>query len=263
MIRIVVLLVAVLSAGLAAVLALSVISQDQTAAPAVEAKEKTSEGRILVASGAIQRGERLSPTNVVWSDWPEDAISEGYIAEASNPDGLKDTAGAIARGLIVAGEPIVDAKIIRSDDDAFLSAILPATRRAVSVEISEETAAAGFILPGDRVDLLVTFEEESPTTGRSVYFSETMLQNILVLAVDQRIASRDGEDTIVGGTATLNVSLSQAEEIELAKARGALSLALRSVQDISDTAAPEAVLPEDMGMRVIRYGRSAQALGAN
>ena len=100
-------------------------------------------------------GTTLSSGLVTWQDWPSTGISDKFIQRKSPSEGSDQVAGAIARASFYAGEPIVDAKLIRSDR-GFMSAILPEGKRAVATKISADTSAGGFILPNDRVDVIMT-----------------------------------------------------------------------------------------------------------
>jgi len=141
-------------------------------------------------------------------------------------------AGAIARASLYAGEPITPAKLIRSDR-GFMSAILPKGKRAVATRISADTSAGGFILPNDRVDVIMTRHADSGTTvGGNDYVTETILHNVRVLAIDQTIEDQDGEQVVVGQTATLELTPSQAEILTVAQQMSdRLTLALRSIGD--------------------------------
>ncbi|MEL7030172.1 MAG: Flp pilus assembly protein CpaB, partial [Pseudomonadota bacterium] len=205
------------------------------------------------------------PANVEWRTWPKSAVSDGFISEDEGPTAMEDRIGSIAAGFILAGEPIVDAKIVKVGDGPFLSALLTPGMRAVSVEISEETAAAGFILPGDRVDVILTREQDSRDGSRSDdYRSETILSNLRVLAVDQKFNKEGDQEAIVGGTATLEATLGQSEALRLAQARGDVSLVLRSLSQ-PDGAAPEIEAATDGAgprLKIIRYGQVSQTSGA-
>jgi pilus assembly protein CpaB len=130
----------------------------------------------------------------------------------------------------VEGEPIIDRKIIGPDSGGFMAAILPEGMRAISVKISPETGAGGFILPNDRVDVIMTRRVDDPAGERFV--TETILMNIRVLAIDQAIAERNGEQVVVGRTATLELTPQQAEIITVAQQMSdRLALSLRSLAD--------------------------------
>ena len=165
-----------------------------------------------------------------WQEWPVAASSPLYINEKDAPNGIADWTGAVARAPFVAGEPIRPAKLIKGNGSGFLSAILPAGMRAVATKIAVDTAAGGFILPNDRVDVILTRRdaEMAKPTGVESWTSETILKNVRILAIDQSIEDKDGQKVITGSTATLELAPQQTEVLALAKEMGSLSLTLRS-----------------------------------
>jgi pilus assembly protein CpaB len=140
--------------------------------------------------------------------------------------------GAVVREAILQGEPIVDRKLVQAGQSGYLAVVLAPGMRAMAVSVKVETAAGGFILPGDRVDVILSRE----LTGeqRNTFISETVLRNVKVLAVDQVTQPNKNETTVVGATATLEVSSTSAEALALAKAQGDLSLTLRSYADAGE-----------------------------
>jgi pilus assembly protein CpaB len=138
--------------------------------------------------------------------------------------------GTIARTPFVKGEPIREAKLIKADGSGFMAAMLPSGMRAVSVEISPENGAAGFILPNDRVDIILSRRGTADKDAKA----ETILVNVRILAIDQTIEEKNGEKVVVGKTATLELNGRQAELLAQARQSGSLSLALRSLADASD-----------------------------
>jgi len=142
--------------------------------------------------------------------------------------------GAIVKEPIFANEPVLDRKLVRAGQSGFLAVVLQPGMRAMAVPVSVETAAGGFILPGDRVDVLLSRQIGSGQNGGPTQFaSETVMRNIRVLAVDQTTAPVDGAQAVVGAVATLEVSAEDAEALNLAQAQGDLSLVLRSYADIA------------------------------
>jgi pilus assembly protein CpaB len=139
-----------------------------------------------------------------------------------------------------------------------LAAILPAGMRAVSTDVTPETGAAGFILPNDRVDVILSRRdrEAERASGVEAHASETILSNVRVLAIDQQVEEKGGQRTIVGKTVTLELSQRQAETLVMSRTQGQLSLALRSLVDAQGDKTDEAV--EDRGRRngvnIVRYG---------
>lgn len=162
-------------------------------------------------------------------------------AEAARQAIMKDPGGPIAalQGAIVkepifANEPVTDRKLVRAGQSGFLAVVLQPGMRAMAVPVSVETAAGGFILPGDRVDVLLSRQIGSGQNGGVAQFaSETVMRNVRVLAVDQTTAPVNGAQAVVGAVATVEVSAEDAEELNLAQAQGDLSLVLRSYADIA------------------------------
>lgn len=116
-----------------------------------------------------------------------------------------------------------------------MAAILPSGMRAVSTQISAETGAGGFILPNDRVDVILSRKADRQSGGGDTYTSETILNNVRVLAIDQNVEEKNGQKVVVGKTATLELTPRQAETLALSHHLGTLSLALRSITDAART----------------------------
>lgn len=157
-------------------------------------------------------------------------------AELNTPGAKADYIGAVVREPILAGEPVVARKIVRAGDSGYMAAYLEPGMRAMAVRVTVETAAGGFILPGDRVDVLLTREiKDAAAAGPPRFISATVMRNMKVLAIDQTTRAAEDEQAVVGATATLAVSERDAEVLALAKSEGDLSLILRSY---ADTAGP-------------------------
>jgi pilus assembly protein CpaB len=203
---------------------------ERPAAPNIETIE------VLVAGADIPMGQTLSPDNLKWTAWPAASNTQNFVRKTDQPDAREKFAGAIVRSSFVAGEPIREAKIIKANGSGFMSAILPAGMRAVSTDISVETGAGGFILPNDRVDVILTKRERQEGGGGEVHTTQTILVNTRVLAIDQTIEEdKEGKKSVVGRTATLELSSRQAETLALSRQQGSLSLALRSLADANVT----------------------------
>src|SRR6202012_2219726 len=129
--------------------------------------------------------------------------------------------------------PIREVKLVKANGSGFMAAVLPGGMRAVSTEISPETGAGGFILPNDRVDVTLTRHEKKPdrTGSTGVVASEIVLSNIRVLAIDQAPREKDGQNSVVGKTATLELRPGQAQVLARSRQTGTISLALRSLVD--------------------------------
>ena len=167
--------------------------------------------------------------------------------------------GSIARSPFIAGEPIREQKLVRADGSGFMAAILPAGFRAISTEISPETGAGGFILPNDRVDVILSKRERNPDTkGPDLTTSEIILTNVRVLAIDQAPKEKEGTSSMVGKTATLELKPEQAETLARARQSGTLTLALRSIVDVNAVEKAEEQVSKNDGLNVIRYGVALQ-----
>ena len=158
----------------------------------------------------------------------------------------------------MAGEPIRQAKLVQAKGSGYMAAILPSGMRAVSIGVSAESGASGFILPNDHVDIVLTRRdrEAEKATGTETYTSRTILSDVRVLAIDQNVTEKDGQKVVIGKTATLELTPRQVETIELSRQIGSLSLALRSIADVGK-ATPKAESddrPERDAVNVVRFG---------
>lgn len=140
--------------------------------------------------------------------------------------------GMIVREALLQGEPVTEGKLVRGGDSGMMAVVLQPGMRAMAVPVSVETAAGGFILPGDHVDVLMSRQEQGAGGGQGGFRVATVLRNIRVLAVDQTVQPEAGAQTVVGATATLEVGAREAEILALAKAAGTLALTLRSYADL-------------------------------
>ena len=256
--RILVLVVALGAGGLAAFLA----SRPEKAVPPPAPVAAMDTVDILVAANDIPLGQVLAPADVKWQVWPTAAAGPNFIRKSDKPDAVKDVVGSIVRTPFVVGEPIREAKLIKGNGSGFMAAILPSGMRAISTEISPETGAGGFILPNDRVDVILSRRdrEAEKTGGTETQISETIFTNIRILAIDQTLGEKDGQKVVIGKTATLELTPRQAEQLALSRQLGTLSLSLRSLADAGDTALPQTEDERNAGRRVgintVRFGVS-------
>src|SRR5437588_3629591 len=253
--RIVVLTIAVGAGGVAAYLASGSDPQPQAPqAPAVQLQTVD----VLVAKSDIGLGKSVTADDLQWQTWPAAGASNNFIKRSERPEATKDVIGSIARAPFVAGEPIREPKLVKADGSGFMAAILPTGMRAVSTEISPETGAGGFILPNDRVDVILTKRDKDADhpSAPDVVISETILPNVRVLAVDQAPKEKDGQNGVVGKTVTLELKPAQAETLARAHQTGTLSLALRSIVDINMVENRTDDQPKQRGgsIDVVRYG---------
>ena len=264
--RIVVICIAAVSAiGLALVVRAMGSSSNEPTTPAAAAPvEVRPMAKVLVAAKDLEPGKRLVEADLEWKDWPVDEVNPVFITDGSTPVPAKPAAesaaakatdavnrvakaatelattgaksdyiGSVVREPILAGEPIVSRKIVRAGDSGYLAAYLEPGMRAMAIGVTVETAAGGFILPGDRVDVVLSRENE--TGGENAagpkFSVTTVMRNLKVLAIDQQTRAGDDAQAVVGATATLEVGPQDAEALALSKAEGDLSLVLRSYAD--------------------------------
>jgi pilus assembly protein CpaB len=255
--RIVVLTIAVGAGGLAAWLA---SGSDNKPAPA-EPVAQLQTVDVLVAKADIALGQSVTAEDMQWQTWPAATASNNFIKRGERPDAQTQIAGSIARSPFIAGEPIREPKLIKANGSGFMAAILPSGMRAVSTEISPETGAGGFILPNDRVDVILSKREKNPdrTGPADVVNSEIILTNVRVLAIDQAPKEKDGQNTVVGKTVTLELKPEQTETLARARQSGTLSLALRSIADLNkvETKAEDQTLKRGDSINVVRFGVSS------
>ena len=254
--RVVVLIIALSAGGVAAYLARGTEEKSRTVAEPV-AQLPTVE--ILVAKSDIGLGQSVKPEDLQWQTWPASA-GNNLVNRASRAEAIKEIAGSIARAPFIAGEPIREQKLVKANGSGFMAAILPTGMRAISTEISPETGAGGFILPNDRVDVILSKREKNPDgRGSDVVQSEIILSNIRVLAIDQAPKEKEGVNSLVGRTVTLELKPEQAETLARARQSGTLSLALRSIADIKTVEKPEEPAERrGENLNVVRYGVASQ-----
>lgn len=249
--RIVILSVAAVAAIGAALLARNVLGGGT---PQVAAQPSVQTANVLVASADIDPGHTLDASNVHWQPWPKDLLSPMLLTSDLHPDGLNGISGSVARTPILAGEPITENKIVHIGQAGFMSAMISPGKRAVSIPISAETGAGGFILPNDHVDVMLT--RQVGGAGRNFHV-DTVLRDIRVLAIDQTFKDEKDAQTAVGKTATLELASDEAELIALAQAQGTLSLALRGLAESADAKLDEESATwgrRNGAVSVIRYG---------
>ncbi|WP_167558906.1 Flp pilus assembly protein CpaB [Bradyrhizobium canariense] len=256
--RIVVLTVAIGAGGIAAYLASGSDKPIPQAAPVAQLQTVD----VLIAKSDIALGQTVKPEDLQWQTWPQATASNTFIRRNDRPDATTQIAGSIARAPFIAGEPIREQKLVKGNGSGFMAAILPSGMRAVSTEISPETAAGGFILPNDRVDVILSKHEKNPdhASSNDVVEAEIILTNIRVLAIDQAPKEKDGQNTVVGKTVTLELKPEQTATLTAARQAGTLSLALRSIADVNAVAsnADDPAPKRSNGINVIRYGVPTQ-----
>lgn len=261
--RIILLVVALLAGGLAAFLAMRGTAPQQVVVEGPTQVIEEKKAKVLVAKAPIGVGQRITAETIEWQAWPEFAVRPEYISEAAVPDAPTKMLDAVARFEFFPGEPIIDKKLVHSNQ-GYLSAVLTKGMRGVSVPVSADAAAGGFVLPNDRVDVVLS-------RGG---ISQTILSNVKVLAIGTRLgeAGTTGEkadpenpkaDVFQGGTiATLELTPAQGEVIINASKIGVLSVVLRSIADFKPS--PDDDLQGSRAVRMIRYGIGSDVMpGSN
>jgi pilus assembly protein CpaB len=261
--RLVVLGIAIVAGGGAALLA-GRSEAPPPAAPAPVVNIDTVE--VLVAKKDINIGQAISAPDMEWLAWPTASASAQFVRRSDRPDAIEKLAGSIVRVPMASGEPVRESKLINAKGSGYMAAILPSGMRAVSTEISPETGAGGFILPNDRVDVLLSRrdKEAEKLTGVESMVAETLLSDVRVLAIDQTVEEKNGQKVVVGKTATLELSPRQAETLGMGRLMGSLSLALRSLIDSDPSKHVDTPSAADAGatnrFNMVRFGISTTTI---
>lgn len=217
--------IALIMAGGTAMIARNWLSSERAdlSAEAKPAPQQITKN-VLVATADLPAGSFVKPEHVRWQSWPEGALNDSYLIEGvAKPE---DVVGAVVRRGIVAGEPVTRGRIVRPGDRGFLAAVLQPGMRAVSIAVNPTSGIAGLVFPGDRVDIILT--QSIPTGSDPRMASETVLENVRVLAIDQVLSDQSGEPTL-GKNATIEVTPKQVEVVAVVSDIGRLSLSLRSL----------------------------------
>jgi pilus assembly protein CpaB len=223
------LVIAVVTAVMAKNMFAGAGSQQAAAAQAVRVGPK-----VLVAKKALPVGTIVDADSFTLQPWPKELMQSAYYVEGQ-PDGdPKKLMGTVVRYAITAGQPVTRGSLVGPNDRGFLAAALGAGMRAVTVPVNVSTGVAGFVFPGDHVDMVLTQSVAGGGDGPPLKVSETVIRNLRVLATDQRITDKDedGKTQVkVFANVTLEVTPRIAEKIAVAQSLGTLSLSLRSLAD--------------------------------
>ena len=223
--------------------------------PAVQARPSPviAMSEVLVANVNLTPGQALSVDQVRWEKWPTSSVDPSFITHDSVGSVDEAVKGSVVRAMILPGQPIAKTAIVRGDASGFMAATLSDGMRAISITISADSSAGGFILPNDRVDVILT---RKPDSSSARGFAKTILSDLRVLAVDQTFRQDKDTRTVVGKTATVEVTPEQAEAVAAATMSGQLSLALRPLSEAgaAGNAPRKHTAANDGLVSVLRYG---------
>ena len=202
-------------------------------APAADAAQQAPKGpKVLVANRALPVGTIITADSVGYQLWPKEMVQDAYYIDGEAE--MNKLLGTVVRNPITAGQPLTKGALVAPGDRGFLAAALGPGMRAVTISVSANTGVAGFVFPGDHVDLLLTQTVQVQGDTQTLKTTETILRNVRVLATDQTTDTKveDGKTVVVSfRTVTLEVTPRIAEKIQVAQTIGTLSLALRSLAD--------------------------------
>jgi pilus assembly protein CpaB len=231
--KIVLLVGALLVAAITAFMARSLISGSPAPVAGAAVAAPIDGPEVLVATRALPVGTILDATALKFQPWPKELVQNAYYIKADT--NLQALQGTVVRSAITAGQPVTQGALVKPGDRGFLAAALGAGMRAVTIPISAQAGVAGFVFPGDRIDLILTQEVPGGGDGPALKASETVMRNLRVLATDQRTDNTVGEDgkTQVRGFSNVTIEATPkiAEQIAVAQTLGSLSLSLRSIAD--------------------------------
>ncbi|MDR3512174.1 MAG: Flp pilus assembly protein CpaB [Caulobacteraceae bacterium] len=286
--RIIILVVAAVAALALMLIVGRLISHKPAQGPPPAPVAAVQTTNVVVAAHDLKIGTRLAASDLTTQPWPVTAVNAAYITDGrqsapplKGPAGVANQTsqaataavdavtgahgpidalvGAIVKTPILANEPVTNAKLVRGGEGGFMAVVLHPGMRAVAVPVSVNTAAGGFILPGDRVDVIQARQADAANGGQRPYVVQTILQNVRVLAIDQASTPpKNGGETAVGAVATLEVTPPDAERVALAKVQGDMVLTLRSYAD-ADGPSGHSGAPVQIGsVRIIRNGQLSE-----
>ncbi|MEI4507778.1 Flp pilus assembly protein CpaB [Sphingopyxis sp. CCNWLW253] len=191
---------------------------------------------ILVATRQLPVGTIVGPDSFRFQPWPKELVEKAYFMKDKTD--VNTLVGTVVRYPITAGQPLTQGALVHPDDRGFLAAALGPGMRAVTVKVSQEQGVAGFVFPGDRVDVVlaqtISVEEGSSFPDKQIFTAETIVRNVRILATDQRYDAEDetGKTPVrTFGSVTLEATPEIAEKIAVAQDMGKLSLALRPLAE--------------------------------
>ena len=240
--------------------------------------------QVLIAHRDLAVGTRLANGDLAWQQWPADSVNPAFItngaaqmpattpaamvatkaaavAEVVTGSPMDSVYGSIVREPILTNEPITQAKLVRGGEGGYMAVVLNPGMRAMAVPVTVATAAGGFVLPGDRVDVLQSHASDISNGGKAGFVAETLLRNVRVLAIDQTSAPPKGAQSVVGAVATLEVAAADAEILAKAKAQGEMVLALRAYSDAGGPSGRGVAGSQNTGdVRIFRNGQVSDVM---
>jgi pilus assembly protein CpaB len=223
------LVIAVITAVMAKNMFAGAGAQQAAAAPAVPLGPK-----VLVARKALPVGTIIDAEALTYQPWPKELMQSAYYVEGGTDADPKTLLGTVVRYPVTAGQPLTRGALVGPQDRGFLAAALGAGMRAITVPVNVSTGVAGFVFPGDHVDVVLTQNVEGGGDGPALKVSETIIRNVRVLATDQRITDKDKDgktEVKTFSNVTFEVTPRIAEKLAVAQSLGTLSLSLRSIAD--------------------------------
>lgn len=234
--KLLLLIMALVMAGISAVVFRSMFGgkSEAEAAPALSAPAAQASGpEVAVAIRPLPVGAIISPESIRYQRWPAELVGNNYYIKGQSD--LAALNGSVVRYAITAGAPLTQGALVKPGDRGFLAAALGPGMRAITISVSAQSGVAGFVFPGDRVDLMLTQEVPGGGDGPPLKAAETIIRNLRVLATDQRTDKTVDEEgkTVVANTSNVTIEATPkiAEKIAVAQTIGQLSLALRSIAD--------------------------------
>ena len=232
--KLLLLIMALVMAGISAVVVRGMFGgkSEAEAAPMMAAPQPTGP-EVAVAVRPLPVGTIIGPESFRYQRWPAELVNKTYYIKGESD--LAALNGSVVRYAVTAGAPVTQGALVKPGDRGFLAAALGPGMRAVTISVSAQSGVAGFVFPGDRVDLMLTQEVPGGGDGPPLKAAETIIRNIRVLAADQRTDKTVDEQgkTVVANTSsvTLEATPKIAEKIAVAQTIGQLSLSLRSIAD--------------------------------
>jgi pilus assembly protein CpaB len=247
-------------AGLAAIIVIflvrGMLGGGTAPAKAAFAPPAVTMSQVLVASNNEDSGTPMTPDMVRWQAWPKANVDASFITQDTSPNLNTIISGAVVRAPLLAGQPITTVNIIHSNSSGVMAATLSPGMRAVSIGISTESSAGGFILPNDRVDVILTEQ----LGDAHQFHARTILSDVRVLAVDQTYKEDKDQKVVLAKTATLELTPKEAEAVERSQSSGTISLSLRGLGDANPSSSAVASSRSsllgsgDGDVEVLRYG---------